>query len=302
MAARARLAARKRDRDAGEVNRRFAIAALGAAIAHGQELPDIRSVAADLVVPPMSEGAPAAGRRVRAVTSGWENTAVYHALYLPPDWSGDGKRPVIVELPGNGGFRSAHGDECNGRPEGCNLGFGVAQDAIWVSAPFVAASGRAIAEKWWGDAPAYDPEPTLAYLRATVREVCARFGGDASRVVLAGFSRGSIAVNYIGLHDDETAKLWRAFICYSHFDGVRRWPYPGSDSAAARARLARLAGREQFICGEGANADETRKVLGSSPGFTFASTGFRNHNDAWILRPSETRAQLREWFRAVIAR
>ena len=220
-----------------------------------QEFPDIRSVAADLVVPLMTSEAPAAGRRVRQTTSGWENSAVYHALYLPEAWRKDSKWPVIVEWPGNGGYRNAFGDECNGRPEGCHLGFGVTPEAIWVCAPFLDASGRSIAEKWWGDPPDYNPEPTLDYVRETVREVCARFGGDASRVVLAGFSRGAIAVNFLGLHDDETAKLWRAFICYSHYDGVRTWPYPGSDRTAARIRLARLAGRPQFICGEATNAD-----------------------------------------------
>jgi hypothetical protein len=32
------------------------------------------------------------------------------------------------------------------------------------------------------------------------------FGGDASAVVLTGFSRGAIACGYLGMHDDETAK------------------------------------------------------------------------------------------------
>ncbi len=274
-----------------------------AALARADELPDIRSVAADLVVPPMTTDAPAAGSRVRQVAAGWEKTAVYHALYLPVDWRADGKWPVIVEWPGNGGYRNAFGDECSGRPEGCNLGYGVTAGAgaIWVSAPFVDAAGKGIAEKWWGDPPGYDPEPTLAYVRATVREVCARFGGDASRVVLAGFSRGSLAVNRLGLHDDDTAKLWRAFLCYSHYDGVRPWPYPSSDRDSATARRERLGGRPQFICGEGANADETRAYLGGGRAFTFAGTGFRNHNDAWILRPNPARERLREWFRTVTA-
>jgi hypothetical protein len=268
------------------------------------ELPDIRSVPADLVVPAMTSEAPVAGRRVRQVASGWEKTAVYHTLCLPTDWRPDAKWPVIIEWPGNGGYRNAFGDECSGLPEGCNLGFGVTAGAgaIWVCAPFVDGAGKGIAKTWWGNPPGYDPEPTLAYVRATVREVCERFGGDASRIVLAGFSRGALAVNRLGLHDDETAKLWRAFICYSHYDGVRRWPYPDSDRASAFMRLARLGDRPQFICGEGANATETRAYLGSAAGaFTFAGTGFRNHNDAWVLRPSHAREKLREWWKAVTA-
>lgn len=283
------------------MKRAFHAAVQLAVAVNAQELPDLRSVPADLAVPPMTNETPAAGRRVRAVTPGWEKTDVYHALYLPAGWRADGKRSVIVELPGNGGYRNAYGDECSGRPEGCNLGFGTSREAIWVSAPFLDAAGQGIAEKWWGDPPRHDEAPTLAYLRATVRDVCAHWGGDASRVVLAGFSRGAIAVNRLGLHDDETARLWRAFICYSHYDGVRPWPFPGSDRESAAARLARLGGRPQFICGEGANAEQTREYLRGQPGaFTFTGTGFRNHNDAWILRPSPARERLREWWREVV--
>lgn len=283
----------------------FAVLAATVAV-NADELSDIRSVAADLVVPAMTSDAPAAGQRVKQTTAGWETTLVYHALYLPTDWRADANWPVFVEWPGNGGFKNALGDECGGVPEGCNLGYGITAGAgaIWVSVPFVDGAGKGIAAKWWGDAPGYDPEPTLAYVRATVREVCARFGGDATRVVLAGFSRGSIAVNRLGLADDETAKLWRAFICYSHYDGVRTgWPYPGADRASALSRLARLGGRPQFICGEGTNADETRAYLesvGSTGAFTFVGTGFRNHNDAWTLRPSPARERLRDWFRLAV--
>ena len=105
----------------------------------------------------------------------------------------------------------------------------------------------------------------LRYARATVRYVCENLGGDESRVVLAGFSRGAIAANFLGLHDDETARLWRAFVCYSQYDGVRSWPYPGSDRASALLRLRRLGGRPQFICGETTNADDTgRYCVGDS--------------------------------------
>jgi hypothetical protein len=281
-------------------------ALLAACTVSAEELPDIRTVPADLEVPVMIIGAPAAGQRVRQTTTGWEQTAVYHSLYLPTDWKAGGKFPVIVEWPGNGGFRNSFGDECTGMPEGCKLGYGVTAGAgaIWVCAPFVDGEGKGIAETWWGTKPAYDPEPTLTYVRATVQEVCGRFGGDPARVVLAGFSRGSIATNCLGLHDDVTAKLWSAFICYSQYDGVRTtWPYPGADRDSAHTRLARLAGRPQFICGENTNADQTREYLQGEAGtFTFVGTGFRNHNDAWVLRPNPAREQLRAWFRRICGR
>jgi hypothetical protein len=46
-------------------------------------------------------------------------------------------------------------------------------------------------------------------------------------VFIAGFSRGAIACNFIGLRDDEIASLWCGFVVHSHYEGVRDWP--GSD-------------------------------------------------------------------------
>ena len=127
----------------------------------------------------------------------------------------------------------------------------------------------------------------------------------APRVVLAGFSRGAIACNYIGLHDDQIAKLWCGFVPYSHYDGVRKWSFAKSDRAAAKVRLARLGERPQFVLHEGDGASATEKYLRESGidigKIEFMSTGFRNHNDAWILRPSKAREALRKWLREVVA-
>ena len=276
--------------------------------AGAEELPDISTVAPDLTVPEMTAGRPAPGQRVRHTTAGWETTGVHAALYLPVEWKPGGRWPVIVEWAGNGDYRNAFGDVSTGRVEGSRLGYGVSagMGCIWICVPYLNDAGTANVIKWWGDAPAYRPAPTLAYVRATVREVCEKFGGDPARVVLAGFSRGAIAANFLGLHDQETAQLWRAFICYSHYDGVRPdWPYPGADRPAAFARLQRLGGRPQFICGEGSNAADTERYLRATGAwekgaFTILATGFRNHNDAWVLRPSEARSRLREWLREVL--
>jgi hypothetical protein len=255
------------------------------------ELPDIQSVSADLAVPALSEGTPAAGKRVRHGRN---------ILYLPTDWRPDTKWPVIVELAGNGGYKNKYGDVSTGLPEGSNLGYGLSagRGFIWLCVPYLNAKGDQVAITWWGDKPGYDPQPTLKHLRESVQSVCRDFSGNQAKVVLAGFSRGAIACNYLGLHDDETAKLWCAFFAYSHYDGVKKWPYPGSDRESALARLKRLGNRPQFICGEGANAQETEQYLRPllpSADLTFLSTGFRNHNDAWTLRPSPARDKAREW-------
>jgi hypothetical protein len=263
-------------------------------------LPDIASVPADLATPPMAGGAPAAGRRVRQTTPGWENTDVHHALWLPRNWKPGATFPVLVEFAGNGGYRNDFGDRCDGTVEGCNLGYGISggADYIWVCVPFVEnVDGKmANARLWWGDA-----DETARYCVATVRQVCREFGGDEKAVVLCGFSRGAIACNYIGLRDDTIAPVWRAFLCHSHYDGVRRWPYADSDRDSALARLRRLGGRPQFISMESSTA-ETRRFLESSgvrAPFTFVDFPFRNHTDTWALRDCELRRAARAWLRSL---
>ena len=269
------------------------------------DFPDIRSVETDLVSPAMVVAEPAAGRRVRHSIHGWNANTVYHSLYLPSDWTSESKFPVIVEFSGNGGYQNAFGDTSSGRPEGSCLGFGLSagKGAIWLCLPCLNAAGADIAATWWGDAPDYDPKSTLDYLHAAVDDACQNFGGDPSRLILCGFSRGSIACNFLGLHDDRTAKLWRAFVPYSHYDGVRHWPYPNSDAGSALRRLERLNHRSQFICGEANQVDESRRFIeqhAPSANLIFDSTGFRNHSDAWILRPSKARQSLRTWMQAVL--
>ena len=262
---------------------------------HAQELPDIRNIPADLEVPALSACPPAPGKRVKLGL---------HVLYLPTDWKPGTKMPVIVELAGNGGYTNKYGDVSTGLPEGSNLGYGLSagHGFIWLCAPYLNAKGDEIAITWWGSPPAYDPQPTLKYLRETVKSVCQNYGGDESKVVLCGFSRGAIACNYLGLNDDETARLWCGFLAYSHYDGVRTWPYPHSDRESALVRLKRLGNRPQFICGEGSNAQVTEAYLRPllpNADLTFLSTGFRNHNDAWTLRPGPVREKAREWLRRV---
>jgi len=256
--------------------------------------PDISTVEPDLIVPPLTEGPPSAGRRVKETLNAWRETQVYHVIYLPADWQPGRQYPVLIEYAGNGGYTNQFGDISTGRPENSKLGYGLAggKGFVWVCLPYLNAAGDALALKWWGDAPSHDPRPTLDYARQAVAWVCRQYGGDTGRVILSGFSRGAIACNFLGLHDDDTAGLWRAFVAFSHYDGVRSWPYPGADRASALLRLQRLGGRPQFICAEGNAVEETRRYLNvhaPEGNFQFMSTGFRNHNDAWILRPSESR-------------
>jgi hypothetical protein len=268
------------------------------AFAQEQNLHDIPT---DLTVPSVTLDTAAAGRRVSAVTSGWESTSVHHTLYLAADWTPDKSWPVLVEYPGNGGFRNDLGDTSDGTVEGCVLGYGLSggKGFLWICLPFVEIApdtARRNCATWWGDIA-----ETKRYCQATVTEVCTKYNGDPSRVVLCGFSRGAIACNYIGLHDDEIAQIWRAFFCHSHYDGVRRWPYSESDPASALTRLQRLQNREQWISHEN-SIDATRSYLGhqgvEAP-FKLVPIPYPNHSAAWVLRDIPERQQAREWLMRV---
>lgn len=268
-------------------------------------LPDISTVKPDLVVPALVDGKPGAGRRVKEVLPQYEGTGVYHVLYLPKDWRPGQRYPVVVEYAGNGPYRNRNRDISSGRVEGSRMGYGISggESYIWLCLPYLNGKGTANVRRWWGSKPEYDARPTISYCLEAVKHICAQFGGDRERLVLCGFSRGAIACNFIGLHDDRVAVLWRAFIPYSHYDGARQWEYPGSDRASALQRLRRLGSRPQFVCSEGSQFKETAQYLiesGVKGNFTFRGTGFRNHSDAWLLRPSKTRSELRSWLAEVL--
>jgi len=268
-----------------------------------QDLPDLSSVPPDLTTPAMVDSEPAAGRRVKQTTAGWEGTAVHHALYLPRDWRPGGRYPVIVEYAGNGNYKNAFGDVSKGTVDGSNLGYGLSggEGFLWVCMPYVAVSGgkKENAITWWGDV-----EETTRYCRKTVAFVCEAYGGDPKKVVLAGFSRGAIGCNYLGLHDAEIARLWRAFFTFSHYDGqMTHWGYAGVDRSSAIERLKRLDGRPQWISME-QSVEPLRKYVegsGVTGVFTFQTIPYRNHSDQWVLRDIPERKSAREWLRKVIA-
>jgi hypothetical protein len=262
-------------------------------------MPDIGSVQPDLMIPPLADGAPAAGRRVRQTLPEFAGTDLHHVLYLPRDWRKGKRYPVLIEYPGNGPYHNSYGDVCTGEMEDCRVGYGISggKRFIWACAPFVNSARDGNQKQWWGD-----PASTVDYAKKLVSFILATYGGDPSAVILTGFSRGAIACNYIGMYDDEIAGLWRAFIPFSHYDGVKQWNYAGSDRASALQRLKRLRGRPVFICQEG-SVDSIRDYLASTgvPGrFAFQPIPFRNHSDMWVLRDIPERGRLRAWLKAVL--
>ena len=272
------------------------------------EAPDIRNIIPDLIVPKLETGPAIAGKRIKQILPGYEDTKVYHVVYLPNDWQQGKSYPILVEYAGNK-YNGSYNDISTGRPEGSNMGYGISagQGFIWVCLPYLNSIGNDISLTWWGDRKNRTSKPTIDYCLKAIPWICKKYGGDPKQIILCGFSRGSIACNYLGLQNDQIAKLWRAFIAYSHYDGVAPWPYPGSEREAALGRLQRLGNRPQFICHEitesKLNLTATKEWIKSTlkaEHFTFAETGFRNHNDAWLLRPSATRKKMRQWLKSTI--
>jgi len=254
---------------------------------------DVESMCPDLVTPTATDHATAPGKRVRQTNKNYAGTEVYHLLYLPTDWVKGKKYPVIVEYAGNEWRTSP------GTVEGSNLGYGISggKGVIWICMPFVDKENQRNATTWWGDVKA-----TVEYCKKTVNRICTEYGGDSLNVFIAGFSRGAIACNYIGLHDDEISSLWRGFICHSHYDGVKKWEYAESDRNAAAIRLSRLGNRPQFISQE-ESVDATKTYLKSafpSGNFTFQDLSFPNHTDTWVLWDIPERKVIREWFNQVL--
>ena len=261
-----------------------------------------------LVTPAMTDEEPGPGRRVRQVAPEYAGTQVHHALYLPVDWQPGRLHPVMVEYTGNRFLKCGS----TGKVEDANLGYGLTggRKFIWVAMPYVEKGRRENAVTWWGDKQA-----TVDYCKTNVPRICEQFHGDPDNVFVCGFSRGAIAANYIGLADDEIARLWKGFFAHDHYDGVRKWGYPESDRASALQRLKRVRGRPVLISGGGASREvgaylKPHLALGR---FTFLDVHVRRifhipdgkiihpHTDLWMCKDSEYRRRARAWLECVLA-
>jgi hypothetical protein len=272
--------------------------------------------AADLVLPPMTSGEPQPGKRAAVIAPEYTGTKVRHLIALPDDWTPDWKArgkswPVIAEYTGN--FFPTSGS--TGEVEGAGLGYGVSRgQAIWVVLPYVAKDRQKNEITWWGDIAA-----TVAYAKTNIPRICAQFGGDPKKVVLCGFSRGAIGVSFLGLHDDDMAKLWCGLWAHDHFDGMLEWKGHAWGSPLARyreeasARLRRLQGRPLLVSQAGAQTRRFIDALAPS-GVTYLTVDmaahfgtFPNelakhpHNDRWPLRDGDATITARAWFERVTA-
>ncbi len=201
--------------------------------------PDALVIPADVRQPAVSDGEPAPGQLVLQQLPAYAGTEVRHAIWLPEDWTPDRRFPVIVEYLGNT-------QQVKDGLIGGGMGISGGRGFIWVVLPFISLDGKTDAAMWWGDVAA-----TVAYAKEAVPAICTAWSGDPGRVLLTGHSRGAIACNYIGLHDDDIAKLWRAMVPFSHYDDAHiPWGMTPEEQAKAPERVARLGETPQYILGE----------------------------------------------------
>lgn len=259
--------------------------------------------------------APAAGKRVLVTPKEYAGTQVFHTLYLPTEWKPGGRKlPIIFEYTGN--FFPASGS--TGEPEDAGLGYGLSGGKyIWVSLPYISQDGKDNQVTWWGDTAA-----TVNYAKTYVPQIVRQYNADPNNVFLCGFSRGAIGVNFLGLHDDEIAKLWTAFISHDHFDGVRQWGGTkwGSPLATYReqaaVRLKRVGDRPYLVSqnGKGKQTEELiRSVLPDAANFRINAVStpeifgrFPNefakhpHTDRWLSKPGVYRTRTWRWMNDVV--
>lgn len=166
-----------------------------------------------LLVPEIEDGPPAPRKRVKKDR---------HVLYLPSDWKAGRKYPIIIEYPGN----LFYNQFCYspGLTEYGRLGWGLTKELgdpeiagdgfIWLNLPFISPSDKEQISGWGS------PKKTIDYCLSAIDDVVKNYGGDPDAVIFTGFSRGSLAANYIGLRAPEMAGLIRAW----HRTPVRRAP------------------------------------------------------------------------------
>ena len=238
-------------------------------------------------VPPVEDTRPFPGHRVRYRLVDEAQPSIYGVLQLPQEWKEGDRYPVIVEYPGNIFFTA--GCYSTGLPDQCVIGYGMTRGkrAICIGLPFIDRRTGAIAEHGWGNA-----DETADYAMHFIEEVCQKFGGDRSNLVLTGFSRGAIACGYIGLRNDRIASLWKGFHACQHYDGDG---WNGATMEGAMERAQRFVGRSVF---QTDNSEATFQPLmeAMNTQAIFVRSGLGAHATAMFLDDRPSTLQLRAWF------
>jgi hypothetical protein len=225
-----------------------------------------------LTVPPLSNGAPSAGARVRVAIG-----SINYSLYLPTNYNVNGSYPVIFELPPNevGGYFS-------GNVDSIVLGYGLTtgKDYIWVGAPFLNTDGSAVQTTWWGNGlETGSIDSTVSLWKKIVHDIGTNYHADTTKMLLCGFSRGAIATSYIGL-SGQLRNYWAGFFDYAHMDVLSgcttRYSYVGQRKTFASVGTLDVGAQP--------TTDSGAKILKyfGSPVTEYRIAGY-SHDPKWIL-------------------
>jgi len=246
-------------------------------VATGAAPPQPAAPSKRVLVPDIGEGSPAAGRRVYQQLPGWDTTKVRHILTLPREWRQGGKYPIIVEYTGNVFYdKFCHS---TGYTEQGNMAYGLSRGEkfICLNLPFISEDGQREQENGWGS-----PEKTIDYCLQALRLVYDRYGGNSNTVFFTGFSRGSIAANYIALRDERIAPVWLGFVGVN--PGITWTPAMGSGwnkcGTGWNERAARLNGRPFIV---------------AHPNY-----GYGVHVDVEYLEDTPSTVETRQWMAKLI--
>lgn len=268
-------------------------------------------------LPEIIEGKAVAGKITSETLAAYKGTAVHHSIYLPRDYHISGSSfPIIVELTGNKWAPCGS----TGKVENAHLGYSLTLGlgAVVVSVPYVAPNGKENELKWWGDI-----EKTVSYIEDLIPYLSKNYNVDTSRVLLCGFSRGSIGVSYVGLHDKKIATLWSAFFTHDHFDGQKEWrgtswaPTLANYRAQAKVRLERADGRPWYVSFKGKKEDYILplKAMGVDHAASYVfvpipmnerfpeipnKVFMHEHNDCWPLFDIPEADKARKWVKNVL--
>lgn len=239
--------------------------------------------------PITEQGGPEPGKRVKVDLDGYPG--VYYFLFLPYNYAEGSSYGVIGEV-------------CCRHFQAAVLGYGLSKgmDYILVTLPILNDEGQ-ILDFYYPQ----DPEPTANCWLAILEDLNKRFSINNEQLIVAGFSRGAICVNFIGNCNDIISAKWAAFFVNAHFDGCCQLV-----SGNVEERMSRIGGRRVLIAvGENdiarscsLGAYNKLCALGASVCYIEAPDVITDlwkncpdHNPYWIMEDSAAAQAARDWLK-----
>jgi hypothetical protein len=252
-----------------------------------------------LTVPMIEEGLPEAGKRVKVYLNDYPG--IYYIVFLPYNFNKENKYGVICEV-SYMEFKA------------WTLGYGICKgnDYILVSLPILNTEGTEMLDIYYPQ----NPLPTANCWLSILKDLNAKFNIDNNKIILSGFSRGSVCVNYIGNCNDIISSKWAAYFTYAHFEGCCQITPGNLDERINRMNAKKIlvaVGQNDLakICSKNAYLKLQKQKLpvtyiehpdiqintwinAYNPSDPWINL---NHNPFWILEDSDASEEARSWLK-----